>query len=308
MSEKSSKTQICSACGFPVSTRNISYAAQTAVSKCYLCGLPTYNMYVYGESNYELPTKQMQVDSSVKSKETLVNELHSTIQSNDAQNIFRAGSFNLLKYRYKDITAITKAMYMILEHKLNICGIQEFMTFPLFDFIEKTKLPGAYDYVEFGHQIDLHGGHAGNAIVSHNYMYNTTNVHYEKHNAPDGLDQQGYIKTTIKINGKDVSVYNTHLYYNSDTVVRNQMQELANAIKNDPTTYKIVVGDFNAYPNNGDYKALTNLGFTLSIPASANTIDNVLVSSNIEVLSYKIVSTPEEVTDHNLVYAELKLN
>jgi hypothetical protein len=303
-------TSECGNCGLPVADTGIDANPSGDLVNTCSCGLETRNCKhpIGGVDHASLRKYEMVIG---KSEEQLVNELLSEIEVSSSNNIIRVGSFNIYKYREKNHYAIKKAMRMVLENKLNICGIQEFITYNDFNACEVSKIPGAYNYVEF-YPVFSSDSASGAAIVSHHTMYGTTGgVYNEK---PDTYDQ-AYIKTTIKINNKDVSIYNTHFHYMDGDPVKNQMLELATIIKSDSTPYKIVVADFNTRTL-GTFKPLTDIGFKLAFDINdpnnnmqdgKTTIDNVLFSSNIELITSYKVPTPDYVTDHDLACAELKL-
>jgi len=145
-------------------------------------------------------------------------------------------------------------------------------------------------------------------------MHETTGGKYKKQPVSD-VYVQGYIKTRINVNGKNVSIYNTHPYFDDEAIVKEQVKELAEIIKNDNTPYKIVVADFNTRTLD-TYKSLTDIGFKFAFDINdpnnnmqdgTRTIDNILFSSNIELITAYKALTPDSVTDHDLACAELKL-
>ena len=229
--------------------------------------------------------------TSNKSIATLISEFKSKVQLNKPNNILRVGSFNIYKYREGNTTAIQGAMYQVLENKIDICGIQEFGSPAGFDSIGVTKIPGAYDYVLDG------------TFASHHEMKNCELIPYKS--SPSNQTQH-YFRVDIVINGKTVRMYNTHLDAYDPIVTKAEMQELALAVKSDPSTYKIVVGDFNTRDSNV-YNIFANMGYKLAIPVSEGLLDNIFYSPTIQMLSSEIIPTPPSITDHDLIYAELQL-
>jgi endonuclease/exonuclease/phosphatase family metal-dependent hydrolase len=314
-------TSECSVCGFPVVDTGINaYPSGYLEHTCSRCGLETRNLSHHdgGIKHTSLRKYDMVIG---KTEGELINDLLSEIQTNSSKNILKVGSFNISKYNAKNRLAIKKAMRIVLENKLNICGIQEFVMHNDFNSLEMTKTPGAYNYTDYRESFTNGSAINGNGIVSHNPMYNTTGGKYvtkpglDKCNPVENIYRQGYIKTTIRINNKDVSFYNTHFYYCEETVVKNQILELIDIIKKDNTPYKIVVGDFN-HRRSDYYDLFTNIGLKLAFDIydpnnnmqdGTRTVDNILYSSNIQLIDAYKVHTPDYATDHDLACAELKL-
>ncbi len=134
------------------------------------------------------------------------------------------------------------------------------------------------------------------------------------------LDSGGYEKrllqkAVVTIDGKKVSVYNTHFTYNTATVRARQFSEVKKILDADPNKYKILTGDFNA-----DYKEFSVLLKNYHVVNSPDTkyydyakkeikyseIDNIVLTKNIKVINSRIVST--KLSDHSPVFAYLILN
>ncbi len=314
-------TSECSVCGFPVADTGINaYPSGYPEYTCPRCGLETRNrIHPSGGIKH---TSLRKYDMIIgKTEGELISDFLSGVQINNSMNILRVGSFNISKYNEKNRYAIKRAMRMVLENKLNICGIQEFVMHNDFNSLEISKIPGAYNYTDYHKTFSNDSTNNGNGIVSHNPMYNTTGDRYvtkpglDQCNPDQNIYMQGYVKTTIRINNKDVSFYNTHFYYCDEEVVKKQILELAEIIKKDNTPYKIVVADFN-HRRSDYYNPFTNIGFKLAFDINdpknnmqdgSKTLDNILFSNNMQLIDAYKVHTPDSVTDHDLACAELKL-
>ena len=69
------------------------------------------------------------------------------------------------------------------------------------------------------------------------------NIHYDTN--------RSYVRATIQIDDKEIALYNTHIVWLRDPELhaqykQAQINELIEAVNNDPTPYKIITGDFNS--------------------------------------------------------------
>ncbi len=307
-------TSECSVCGFPVVDTGINaYPSGYPEHTCSRCGLETRNC-IYpsdGVRHTYLRKYELEID---KTEAQLINELLSEIKVNISNNILRVGTLNSPRYKNKNSQIIKKTTRTILENKLNICGIQEFATYSDFNGLEISKIPGAYNYADYVNTFDTFG----NAILSHHALSATEKKLYNTQNSDhsnNDYSKQGYIKTRININGKNVSVYNTHFFAYKETIVTNQMKELVQIIKNDSTPYKLVVADFNSR-SQSDYDLFAAIGLKPALDINnpnnnmqdgTKTLDNILFSSNIQLINSYKLHMPDYATDHDLACAELKL-
>ena len=161
----------------------------------------------------------------------------------------------------------------------------------------------------FAKSIDSSGGDYGIGILSRYALSGKTS----KKISSGSYEQRIYQKAVVKINGKNVSVYNTHLSYNNSTIRKKQFQEILSVMDADKNPYKILCGDFNAsYSEFAVMKGYTvvNTSSTKYYDATGsvikkNGIDNILVSSNISVAGSYMVKT--DLSDHAPLFAFLVL-
>ena len=124
-------------------------------------------------------------------------------------------------------------------------------------------------------------------------------------------------KVELEIDGKLVSVYNTHLDYMLDFVKKRQLKRLLRMIRNDSNPI-ILTGDFNLKNNNQVFldfiEELKKLNIT-HIDAEDNTwkpskyhraIDHIFISNNFKLISKKIVKDIPT-SDHYPVLVKLEL-
>ena len=157
----------------------------------------------------------------------------------------------------------------------------------------------------------------GEGILSSLTPESSSSVIYDSYNAPD---HQGYVKNIYNFNNKLISCYCTHLCYNNDSTLRNQITELFNAVSSDTNPYKIIVGDFNFdLSQSNDYLVqFLNSGFKLVNGGQYKTyddsrniaIDEIMISSNINIVSSGAGNKEyiEGLSDHFPVWATLSFN
>ncbi len=153
------------------------------------------------------------------------------------------------------------------------------------------------------------GGQYGNGLISR-YAFKKIETF--------PLDSGSYEKRLLQkavmtIDGKTVSVYNTHFSYNSKAIRDKQFAEVVRIMNEDKNPYKILTGDFNAkFAEFSVFKGYTvvNTDDTKYYDYSKNEIDysaldNIIVSKNIKVVNSRIVVNP--FSDHYPVFAYLIL-
>jgi uncharacterized protein YgiM (DUF1202 family)/endonuclease/exonuclease/phosphatase family metal-dependent hydrolase len=121
-------------------------------------------------------------------------------------------------------------------------------------------------------------------------------------------------KAEVVIDGKTVSIYNTHFSYNSESIRKRQFEQVLEIMDADPNKYKILTGDFNAgFDEFSVFRNYTvvNTEDTTYYDYAKNEIDysaldNIIVSKNIQVVNSRIIIT--SFSDHFPVFAYLVLN
>lgn len=164
-------------------------------------------------------------------------------------------------------------------------------------------------YNAFAKSIDSSGGDYGIGILSKYSLSGTTS----KKIYSGGYEQRIYQKTVVKINGKKVSIYNTHLSFNNESIRKKQFTEILKAMDADKNPYKILFGDFNAayseFAVMKGYKTINTSSQKYYDPSGAlikkNGIDNILISDNISVAGSYMVKT--SLSDHAPLFAFLVL-
>ena len=130
----------------------------------------------------------------------------------------------------------------------------------------------------------------------------------------ENKEQRCLQKVEYDINGKRVSVYNTHFSYESADIRKKQFAEVLKVMNADTNEYKILTGDFNAkesefYGLSRKYKVVNTSAtkfYTYNNKLiGMSQIDNIIVSKNITVLNARAI--PTEYSDHYPLFAFLAL-
>jgi PKD repeat protein/endonuclease/exonuclease/phosphatase family metal-dependent hydrolase len=228
-------------------------------------------------------------------------------------NILRVGTYNT-KNEF-GIIRFNLARKIIADMDLDLLGLQE-ITEPYDQSKSVNTLISNFN-LSYSHHYPIPRttydyGEVGIGIGSAFPLINPTNI-------PD--DYNGCIKTVVKLGGKNVSFYNTHLKVPANNAeAKIYIDKLwNNIISKDTSDYIIVAADFNAPKGTADlgvFQSFLNNGFTSAqgdtygwystIIASENRwIDNVLVKG------FKILNTgikyPSVASDHNAFWAEIQM-
>ncbi len=127
-------------------------------------------------------------------------------------------------------------------------------------------------------------------------------------------EQRCLQKEVYVIDGKRVSVYNTHFSYESSSVRKQQFADVVAVMDADKNPYKILTGDFNAKEKEFEvfskHYRVVNTSETKFYDYSQNIIemsqiDNIIVSKNITVLNARAI--PTKYSDHYPLFAFLAL-
>lgn len=190
--------------------------------------------------------------------------------------------------------------------------------------------------------IQEYRGGASQTILNH-YKNETMPFHYQVENIPnlavlnlhslyggereaiplefyDGYQERVLAKEVVYINGQRCSVYNVHLDVNRYAMVE-QVADCVTMLNADPNPYKVILGDFNAYGKE-TFDAFTDAGYKISngkngvwhktfkVDNSEATSykDNIIVSANIDIVHFEVLMYGDELSDHNMLIADLAFN
>ncbi len=144
----------------------------------------------------------------------------------------------------------------------------------------------------------------GNAILS-KYAISDRNVH-----VLSGDRKRTALEATVKIEGKNLQVFSTHLVYATEQPSQIQTTQVQNLIKVLPKENGLVMGDFNATP---DTKIIEDMGKVMvntegdptKFSADGKKIDYIFCTSDIKVLSSGTIDS--QASDHLPIYTIIEI-
>ncbi|MGC8827756.1 MAG: endonuclease/exonuclease/phosphatase family protein, partial [Anaerolineae bacterium] len=166
-------------------------------------------------------------------------------------------------------------------------------------------------YWEFGPAANLT---YGNAVISRYPIVAGENFPY----AAVVLERRSCLATRVKIGGRRLAVYSTHLTHvgHSTPERLQQVQELLALVQPEGLP-KAVMGDFNAAPNTAEIRAMQEHftdayaavgappGYTFPAPAPAERIDYVFLSPELTPLEAQVMDS--QASDHHPVVVRVQL-
>lgn len=222
------------------------------------------------------------------------------------RNVITVGTYNI-KRGNGNLTSMGK---MIQEQNPDIMGIQEvYRTQGKINNLLSLRTKHM-QYVDFARTISYNGGgEYGIGILSAYKIVSSESVKLSSGNSEQRILQ----KVVVSVGKRKVSVYNTHFSWDSASLRAKQFAEVKKIMKHDSNKYKILFGDFNAKA-----AEFSQLGSTFQIVNTKDTyfydydgstigkneIDNIIVSSNIQVLNARMINN--EYSDHKAIFAYLK--
>lgn len=276
-------------------------------------------------TQYEKINYSDTIDNLPKSNYVLILDANKTAEENYNNNILRVGTFNIenenVPYNIgtKGLEKINKLKYIYNKLKCNILGLNEVFESFLFP-IKNLYETDFYKFNSFGSTFEniLPNANAGNLTISNIDNSSNTSALYENQYT-QSIDRYGYLKSVFSYNNKIISFYCTHFCPYDNVVLQNQITELYNIIQQDENPYKIIVGDFNLdlLNNSNQYlSSFLNAGFKqvnggkyVTYPSNGLSIDEILVSSNINIINSNVFTIQDifNLSDHLPVWAELRL-
>ena len=227
------------------------------------------------------------------------------------RNVITVGTYNI-KRGNGNLTSMGK---MMQDQNPDIMGIQEvYCTTGSSNKINnllslRTK---KMQHTDFAKTISYSGGgQYGLGIMSAYKILSSESVKLSSGNSEQRILQ----KTELNVDGHKVSVYNTHLSWDSSTLRSKQFAEIKKIMKKDSNRYKILFGDFNAKA-----REFSQLGSTFQVlntedtyfydydgtTISKNEIDNIIVTGNIKVLNVRMINN--DYSDHKAIFAYIVLD
>lgn len=253
------------------------------------------------ESNTKLASLLKVTDISID------DALTAKSRRNSAGKI-RIATFNFEGFRKDDMDIIYRARRYLLNLACDFAGMQETWN----GVLRKPEQlqNGFYVYSYFGKSMHnkIVGMNYGTTMISPETLTERSVVLYTM--LDSSLEQRSYTKAKVEINGKTITLFNTHLSYEKAEETINQMSQLFNAVVDDGNKYQVITGDFNTdilshfdvFTSAGYKVCNTNLG---SYKGSSKAIDNIIISPSLSLESINMISVDDDVSDHNIIYADI---
>ena len=233
------------------------------------------------------------------------------------KDVLTVATYNIYGWGYPNLNSINEKLK---EIDADIIGLQE-ANYQLDGNgqVEQLSNIGTYPYYAFKEGYGSSTFWGGSAIVSKYPLANKGGANYEINDDTN----RSYVRATIQIDGKEIALYNTHIVWLRDPELyaqykQAQINELIEAVNNDPTPYKIITGDFNSDQskeeldqmllNFNDANGWNNVWFEtgeLDSSMKIGCIDHIFTTTNIEFVNINVAEGAP--SDHDILYADLRL-
>lgn len=133
-------------------------------------------------------------------------------------------------------------------------------------------------------------------------------------------EQRIYARSVIEKDGKEIAFYVSHLSYSDENIRKKQMQQLFEAMRDDPIKHVIATGDFNVRHLSEfnifkqDFRLANGkdgVWIKTFIEPDENqiftSIDNIIVSKNIDIKKVKVDCDYKDKSDHLPIIALIEL-
>ena len=233
---------------------------------------------------------------------------------------FNIGFFNCGGSKFNCYPTADTFSNLISSNNIDIIGLQEART--KYYFLSKSNRKKSYETIKsIGKKAGLNNNYLvspknTNAILSKYSLNNKKEIPLSSCVANGkAVEDRSIQKTIIRINGVDISYYNTHLDYHPSCAEKH-MRDLANVVKKDNNPI-IITADYNNVEKTNYENYLKPLGFEVAandtkfkgVDGSISYMDSVYVLSKnvIDIESAKTIVTYKKSSDHNLVIARLSI-
>jgi len=233
-------------------------------------------------------------------------------------NRIRIGTFNVASVLYPDFDAQNR---LINGTKAEIVGLQELDKYTRRQNTDTIKDIAKNDFSQykFAKAIDWEDqGEYGIGLISKYKIQDYDTGIYDE----TGEEDRAWQKMTFKTaDDKKLSVYNTHLAFETIDIRKSQVSQLLNVVKEDPAEYKVLVGDFNMDQTHDEWDIFTDEGYKISNgkddewhgtftwrdeEMNVFAVDNIITTDNIDIKRVNVTETP--VSDHHMLYSDLVLD
>jgi endonuclease/exonuclease/phosphatase family metal-dependent hydrolase len=209
---------------------------------------------------------------------------------------------------------------LIVENKVDIACLQEVDRGAT--RTQKRDLPQELSLLThmqciFSNNYHFQGGEYGNAILTRYPIACWTNIYYPVIRPGE---QRGLLVATLSINGKPLTLMNTHLDHRSDDIERlPSVDFIFKQLEVSPKNSTLVCGDFNDTPQSKTYekmslqfddiwlKAGKGEGYTIPNPKVNKRIDYIWFLRSVPVVPVKAEVMPSLASDHLGVIADFQL-
>lgn len=256
-------------------------------------------------------------------------------QMNLARDCIRVGTFNMfvqLGGSNRDV-----ALRMFADFGIDFVGTQETPNY--MDGYPESFTSATLPYIDNG-ETATESPYLDNKVLSRYPISSTTRVMYSVPEGKETREWRGYTRCEIQLprykdyypNGdKVLAFYATH--FDPDETCRlSEVQQLTAVLMEDTADFIVVAMDSNDFNlEKPVWKVITDAGFKKAHDGSSKTVvidkelnkdsalDNIFCSSNMDVVGYNIINsstyqytnlagTVMNASDHDFVYADLKLN
>lgn len=251
---------------------------------------------------------------------------------NATRDCIRVGTFNVFVGAGQRNRTAMKRMFS--DYGLDFVGLQEVQNEAIDSLYPASLTSSVLPYTDGTKSLDADNTHLENVILSRYPVVESSKTEYlnlggESRHYTRAVVQLPRYKDYYPDGDQKLSIYCTHLDLYVNRVL--QAREVCEAALADPNKFVVIVGDFNDFTANKDaWKVFTDAGFVQAHPGTSKTeakdgtftasssIDQIFCSSNMEVLGWNIVNpkdytypvgtTTVAISDHDLVYADLKLD
>lgn len=248
----------------------------------------------------------------------LVTTLITPVTSHAADATLRVATFNIAASKKPDIAQMSQ---LLANNTIDVVGVQEVdvnTNRNNYDMLAKFAEQGVYTNTAFQKAINMTDGvgEYGIGLISKLPLANPSGAVLNS----DGIKEaRAYMKAEITVDGKTVSIYNTHLTHESQEARNKQMLEVKSVMDNDSNDYKILFGDFNTDQSHEEINPfLTDYNIAngkdgkwfdtfngIDATMKTNAVDNIITTRNIQVDNITMVETT--MSDHNLFYLDATL-